>query len=225
MSIIQETRQHILDILKTHDDSTVDEIVALLHARMKKRVTAATVRHHLDVLRENNLIETTAIRRRETPGRPQYIYRLTDKAHGFFPSNYAGLAQVLLDQIKHHLPNTEVNVIIEGAAQQLAANAVIPDVPLNERLDYVVGHLNGQGYDAQWREADNGNGYILKTCNCPFTKLTDTHDDVCTLDMHLISNLLGAIPRRLDHIAGGDHSCTYFIPKTDRESATEERIK
>lgn len=212
MSIIQETRQHILDILKAGGDATVDEIVETLHARMEKRVTAATVRHHLDVLRENGLVETAAIRRRETPGRPQYIYHLTDKAMGLFPSNYAGLAHVLFDQIKLHLPGHEVNVIIEGAAQQLAANALIPDVPLTERLDYVVEYLNRQGYEASWHQTEDGAGYLLETSNCPFEKLVTTHEDVCSLDMHLVSNLLGVIPRRMGRKAEGDERCSYFIP-------------
>lgn len=210
--MIQETRGLILDILKDHGDSTVDEIVDALHSRTDKRVTAATIRHHLDVLSENGLVDTPKVKRRDTPGRPQYIYCLTDKALDLFPSNYAGLAHVLLDQIKSQLPSSQVNVILEGAAQQLAASAMIPNVPLDERLDYVVGYLTKQGYEAHWESAKDEDGYILSTSNCPYEKVAGVHEDVCQLDMQLVSNLLGIVPRRLGRIASGDNSCDYFIP-------------
>jgi predicted ArsR family transcriptional regulator len=214
--MIQETRRLILDILKEHGDSTVDQIVDALHARTDKRVTAATIRHHLDVLSENGLVEAPKVKRRNTPGRPQYVYHLTDKALDLFPSNYAGLAHVLMDQIKAQLPNNQVNVILEGAAQQLAANAMIPNVPLDERLDYVVTYLTKQGYQASWENAENEDGYILSTSNCPFEKIVGTHDDICQLDMQLVSNLLGIVPRRLGRIAMGESSCDYFIPNSSQ---------
>ncbi len=211
--MIQETRQHILEILKINGESTVDEIVEALHARTDKRVTAATIRHHLDVLRMNGLVEAPSVRRRDTPGRPQYVYHLTDKALDLFPTNYAGLAHVLLNQIKQRLPSREVNVIIQGAAQQMAADAIIPNVPIEERLNYVIEYLNNQGYQAAWRRADNGEGFVLSTSNCPFEKISGTHADVCDLDMHLVANLLGVVPRRLGRMASGAKSCEYYIPR------------
>ncbi len=210
--MIQETRQHILEILKANNAATVDEIVDLLHVRTDKRVTAATVRHHLDVLRLNGLVEAPAVRRRDTPGRPQYVYRLTEKAFDLFPSNYAELAHVLLDQLHAFLPNEQVNVIIEGAADQMAASVSIPDVPMPNRLEYVIEFLNVQGYQASWRETEDRLGWILSTTNCPFEKLAGIHEDVCYLDMRLMARLLGVVPRRLDRIAEGGQSCDYYIP-------------
>ncbi|PJF42794.1 MAG: hypothetical protein CUN55_09615 [Phototrophicales bacterium] len=218
--MIQETRQHILEILKTQHEATVDEIVEELHARTDKRVTAATVRHHLDVLRLNGLVEAPAVRRRDTPGRPQYVYRLTEKALDLFPNNYAELAHVLLEQLHSILPSDQVNVIIEGVADQMAADVVIPDVSMPIRLDYVTEFLNMQGYQASWRRAEDQSGWILSTTNCPFEKLSGTHDDLCYLDIRLMTKLLGVIPRRLDRIAEGAQSCDYYIP-ADAVSITE----
>lgn len=208
--MIQETRGHILEILKTKGASTVDEIVEALHQRTDKRVTPATVRHHLDVLRIDALIEAPAVRRRDTPGRPQYVYHLTDKALDLFPTNYAGLAHVLLNQIKQQLPRESVNVILEGAAEQLAANALIPEVSIGERLDMVIAYLNQQGYQASYETI--ADGYLLHTSNCPFERVATAHDDLCQLDSHLIAHLTGVIPRRVGRLAAGDASCTYFIP-------------
>lgn len=222
--MIQETRQHILEILKASGDSTVDEIVGALHARTEKRVTAATVRHHLDVLRMNGLVEAPTVRRRDAPGRPQYVYHLTEKALDLFPTNYAGLAHLILNQLYTHLPHEQVNVIIEGAADELAAEAIIPELPMPERLDYIVEFLNKQGYQAVWRPAEQhqGEGWILSTQNCPFEKLTGNHDDVCHLDMRLMSRLLGGVvPRRIGTVANGNASCDYFISASAFENIAQ----
>lgn len=220
--MIQETRQHILEVLKASGDSTVDEIVEALHTRTEKRVTAATVRHHLDVLRMNGLVEAPSVRRRDAPGRPQYVYHLTEKALDLFPTNYAGLAHLLLNQLHHHLPDGQVNVIIEGAADQLADQAIIPDVPMPQRLEYIVEFLNKQGYQAVWRLADHDDGWILSTTNCPFEKLAGSHDDVCHLDMRLMSRLLGGVvPRRMGTVADGHASCDYFISASAFENIVQ----
>jgi predicted ArsR family transcriptional regulator len=79
----------------------------------------------------------------------------------------------------------------------------------------VVGYLSSQGYQASWIEDATGKGYILSTSNCPFEKIAASHDEVCTIDMHLVSKLLGVVPRRLGRVAEGDKSCTYFIRKAE----------
>jgi predicted ArsR family transcriptional regulator len=209
--MIQETRRNILEILKDHGDLTVDEIVGILHDRAEKKVTAATVRHHLDVLKENGMVDTPDVRRRDTPGRPQYVFALTEKAGDFFPSNYAGLAEGLLSHIKASLPGPQFNVILEGTAREMASKANIPDdLPLDERLDLVIDHLTEQGYQASWHPAEDG--FILETSNCPYEKVVQSHDDLCMVDMYLISTLLGIVPRRTGRRAEGDASCSYFIP-------------
>lgn len=210
--MIQETRRYILDILKTHGDLTVDEIVDNLHELTSKQVTAATIRHHLDILQRNSLVSTPMVRRRDTPGRPQYVYRLTDKARDYFPSNYVNLASSLLSQMKRQLDQPQINVILEGVGTELGAAAEVPEGSLEARLDYVVSFLNDQGYQATWENADGNGGFVLRTSNCPFQQVVSSHHDVCVIDMHLISALLGVVPRRLGRLAEGDVSCSYFIP-------------
>lgn len=212
MSMIQETRRYILDILKTHGDSTVDEIVSNLHNLTSKHVTAATVRHHLDILQKNGLVSTPKVRRRDTPGRPQYVYHLTERARDFFPTNYINLASSLIQQLNVALSRDKINVILEGVGTRLASAADIPDVPLEQRLDYVVTYLNEHGYQATWEMALDEDGFLLHTFNCPFEQLSIRHEEVCLIDIHLVANLLGVVPRRLGRLADGHHSCTYFIP-------------
>ena len=92
---MQQTRRHILDILKAQGEATVDEIVEALQTRRGKQITAVTVRHHLTRLQEENLITAPQMRHRSTPGRPQHVYSLTQKAVAQFPNNYQQLASGL----------------------------------------------------------------------------------------------------------------------------------
>ena len=81
---MQETRQHILEILREIGQATVDDVVRALCER-RGEITAVTVRHHLTRLQEDGLITAPELRHRNTPGRPQHVYKLTEKAQQHFP--------------------------------------------------------------------------------------------------------------------------------------------
>lgn len=206
---MQQTRQHILEILRGRSETTVDELVEALVPRIG-RITPVTVRHHLDVLRSERLIEAKVAHRRCAPGRPRHVYALTDKALEYFPSNYQTLAASLLSQIKASLPPEQVNVILEGVADQMVATVPALNLPLEQRLDCVVTYLNDQGYEARWEKS--AEGYVLHTSNCPYHKVVAEHEELCIMDMRLIAGLVGIVPRRIARVLDRDESCTYLIP-------------
>ena len=107
----QTTRRTILDYLKEHGQSTVDELARVL------KLNSVTVRHHLDILRSDELITDPVVRHRNRPGRPQYVYSLSVKASTHFPKNYCELAAKLLEEVKSSTPPGGVNVIFEGVAK------------------------------------------------------------------------------------------------------------
>jgi predicted ArsR family transcriptional regulator len=212
---MQQTRRYILDILKTRGEATVDEIVEELQQRRGKDITAVTVRHHITCLQRDNLIASPQLRHRDTPGRPQHVYSLTEAAAAQFPNNYQELASGLLQVMQEHLPPEGVNVILEGVARQMASAANIPDLPLAQRLDMAVEFLCTRGYQAYW-ESD-ATGFILHTDNCPYHQVAQHNHALCEMDMRLIATLLGVVPRRLTHVAAGDSSCAYRIPNQPLE--------
>lgn len=214
---MQQTRQHILEILKDKGQATVEEIVRALSERIGD-ITAVTVRHHLEILRGDGYVAAPEIRRRTTPGRPQHIYTLTDKALDLFPNNYRGFADELLIQLKAQFSHREVNVILEGVADQMVTSANITDAPMPLRLNQVVDYLTEQGYNAHWENTNEG--YILHTGNCPYHHLSSEHRELCEMDMRMIHQLLGGVaPRRIKHMASGDESCAYLIPTASVKAA------
>jgi len=207
---MQETRRFILEILRRRRQATVDDIVEELQKR-RGSITAVTVRHHLKLLQEEDLITSPELRRRSSPGRPQYIYTLTDKAREHFPNNYQRLAEGMLEELQKHLPPEGVNVILEGVADQMAAEASIPEGNLPERLDVAVDYLTDRGYEAHWEQSTDG--YVLFTSNCPYHHISEHNLSLCEMDMRLISSLLSVVPRRITRVVDGDETCSYLIPE------------
>jgi predicted ArsR family transcriptional regulator len=206
---MQQTRQLILDTLHDRGDCTVDELVKELTERIDHDITAVTVRHHLDILRSEDLVTPPTIRRRSSPGRPQHVFALTEKALEQFPNNYQHLAANLLDQIKATLPPAQVNVILEQLADSMVADAGALSPSMESRLNQVVAYLTQQGYEATWEPC--AEGFLLRTHNCPYRAIAGDHDELCGLDSRLVAGLTGIVPRRLARLSEAGESCDYLL--------------
>lgn len=206
---MQETRRQILDILHERGEATVDDIVADLSA-LRGSITSVTVRHHLAKLQDEGLVNTPQMRHRASPGRPRHIYALTTQGNAHLPNNYQDLAANLLKQMKSELPEKQINVIIEGVADNMAIDACIPaNKSLRERLNAVVEYLNQHGYEARWTV--HPEGYVLETMNCPYHDIAAENQQLCQMDMRMISQMLGVVPRLIARVAEGDDACSYLV--------------
>src|SRR3974377_229533 len=159
---MQATLQRILEILKEHHTATVDELADELE------LTPVTIRHHLDILRSEGLVQAPQVKRRDSPGRPQHIYALTEAADAYFPKNYAGFTDMMLREMRDQVEPEKMRSILDGVATRMVSKA--PPVPANEtlpqRMERVVKFLNTQGYDASWEPAEGG--CLLHAHNCPY---------------------------------------------------------
>jgi predicted ArsR family transcriptional regulator len=201
---VQQTRQLILNYLKEHGQATVDELAEML------KLTTVTVRHHLDILRREELVSEPVVRRRASPGRPQYAFALTAKASAHFPKHYDSLAANVLAELKAQTPRA-VNVIFEGVAGRFAAEATppAPGDSIPKRLNRAIAFLNERGYVAHWEKSEKG--YVLHTNNCPYAGLPDEHPELCGMDSALVSRLLGLPVECAGRLAEGAGSCAYLV--------------
>lgn len=201
---VQQTRQMILNYLKAHGQATVDELAQMLE------LTTVTVRHHLDILRGEELVSEPEVKRRSSPGRPQYTFTLTAKASAHFPKQYDALAAHVLAELKVNAPRA-VNVIFEGVANRLAAEATPPATgdSMPKRLNRAIAFLNERGYVAHWEKGEAG--YIVHTHNCPYAGLPAEHPELCGMDSALIGQLVGRPAECAGRLAEGAGSCAYVI--------------
>ncbi len=202
---MQATRQRILEILKERGTATVEELGAELD------LTPVTIRHHLDILRSEGLVQAPKVKRRDAPGRPQHIYALTDAADEYFPKNYAGFADLMLHEIRERVEPRELDSILRNMANRMVTQApnALPGESTSQRMERVVRYLTGKGYNADWQPVEGG--YLLRTHNCPYHDISKDHVEPCVMDMAMISQLLGQTPQRLDWMAGGNNACAYLI--------------
>ncbi len=202
---MQATRKRILEILKERSQATVDELSEMLD------LTSVTVRHHLDVLRTEGLVEPPVVRHRSSPGRPQYVFCLTPRASEHFPRNFDALSKRLLDSMRASLDERQINVIFEGVTNRFVAQAPgpVPGETLEQALDRAESFLNDNGYVAHWEQSPEG--YLLHTCNCPYEGSPSGNPELCEMDLELVSRLLGQMPERVARLVEGCNSCAYLI--------------
>lgn len=201
---MQATRESILTILKEQGQATVRDLSQTLG------LTPVTVRHHLDILRGEGLVGAPVARRRKTPGRPQYVYRLTDEASSFFPKRYGQLAGMILEELRDCLSESEVNRILRHVGERIASRADLPtENGFEARLNAAVDFLDRLGYMAQ--QEKKGDGYLIHIANCPYEQVANQDPAICALDLSLLTHLLGTPPRRIAWAAAGDRQCTYAV--------------
>jgi predicted ArsR family transcriptional regulator len=203
--MIQTRRQEILNILKQQGEATVDELATMLE------LTPVTVRHHLDILRAEGLVEAPAVRRRHGPGRPQYVYTLTPESASLFPQRYDVLANELLDEIKSAMDREQVRGLFDHIVERRLENApVLNDgQPADEKMDALVNYLSDKGFIAEW-ERKNGK-YVVYASNCPYQNVATEHPEICAVDHAMLRRMTGTDVHCVRRITDGAYSCIYEI--------------
>jgi predicted ArsR family transcriptional regulator len=203
--MIQTRRQEILTILKQQGEATVDELATMLE------LTPVTVRHHLDILRAEGLVEAPAVRRRHGPGRPQYVYTLTAESADLFPQRYDVLANELLDEIKSAMDKSQVREIFDHIVEQRVRQApsLNSNRPIDEQMNALVSYLSEKGFIAEWEQHDGQ--YLLYASNCPYQNVAARHPEICAVDHFVLERMTGARVRCIRRITDGAYSCIYEI--------------
>ncbi len=202
---MQPIRHRIVEILKENEAATVADLAAQLG------IAQVSVRHHLDILIGEDLVETRGVRRHNGAGRPSQVYALTPQAIKLFPQRHDALAEGMLEEMKAVLPADQVRSLFIRLAHK-TANEMPPALPqqtLEERLDRVVHFLTERGYNARWEKKDDH--YELYTYNCPYAGTADRHHELCLMDQAMLQSLLPGAARRQSRALNGASHCTYII--------------
>lgn len=202
---MQGTRQQILEILKEERLATVEDLADRLE------LTPMTIRHHLNVLQAQNLVETSTVRRSQKVGRPRLVYTLTEAADDLFPQSYGDLARYLLSEIKESMGPEETKAILRRIAERIASQAPPPyeGQTFEERIDQITVFLDDMGFLFRWEKTDEG--YVLTNVNCPYRLVTREHPEMCAMDSILIERLLGVKPQQQSWLRTGDASCRSLL--------------
>ena len=200
------TREIILDAIKQANEATVDDLAQAAD------VSPVTVRHHLNSLQAEGLLETRSIRRKV--GRPYFIYSLSDKGHELFPQRYLRLSSMLLDELKERFSEDTVTAVFNSVVDRIVGEhrERIEGLNFEERLNYLIRLLADEGFLASWDMTDSG--YQLTEYSCPYYSVGQRHSEVCLFDKQLMVAVLETPITQESCMLSGDTSCqfTFALP-------------
>ena len=199
----QSTRETILYTLKTAHEAKVEELA------VAAGISPVTVRHHLNGLQADGLVEVRSIRRKI--GRPYYVYTLSEKGNELFPKKYYSLTNRLLDEMKEQLPATMISKLFSGVVNKIVEEhrSDFESLPFERKLDYLIRLFSQEGFLAEWEKTDNG--YSLNEYSCPYLAMGQTHAEVCGLDRELMISVLELPVKQKSCMLNGDTYCQFVV--------------
>lgn len=198
------TREVILHTIKSSPQSTVDDLAEAAD------ISPVTVRHHLNALQAEGVIEAVSVRRKV--GRPYYVYSLNEKGQELFPKRYVRLTSRLLDEIKDRLPVDVVDQIFNGVVDSVVEDhrGEFEHLPLEQRLDYLVELLAEEGFLSSWEKTGIGT-YRLVEYSCPYLSIGTTHTEVCHFDRRLMDVILQIPVHQESCMLEGSNCCQFAL--------------
>lgn len=175
-----DTQRGLLESLLRHPAGlSVDQLVE------KIGVTANAVRQHLTVLERDGLVAHEA---RPAPrGRPQHIYRLSERGQEAFPRRYRELAEAVMQELGEQLPGEALGRAMRRMGKRAAASFGNDRTPV-PGVARLMKHL---GYEAT---ATSGNEIVAR--NCVFHQLARRFPSICEFDLAFMEAATG---RKVEH--------------------------
>ena len=205
-TLTDNSKSRLLGLLKASHGSTVLELAE----SMSMSVVAA--RKHLCDLEMNGLVELSV----EKPcgrGRPQHVYRLSQKGEGTFPKSYAGLCLDVLEHLQTLFGEGALLQVLSAREDKLFESwkpLLEAETTLRAKLERLSELLSEAGYQARVCECERGNLY-LEQGNCPSLEVARHFKQICGVEQTLYQRLLGVPVVRESQISNGAKLCRYRV--------------
>jgi predicted ArsR family transcriptional regulator len=191
LSTFGQRQQSLLQsLLHNKNGLTVDEIST------KLSISRNAVNQHLSSLERNGFIESGSMI--STGGRPSKMYSLSSKGQELFPRHYDLFSNLLISWVKQKLSDNDFNSCLEDLGLLVAnefKSRIQKHSTFANKLNEVTLIMNELGYDAKVGEETPTQSEITAS-NCVFHKLAEDCNDICKIDLTLLSTLLDS---KIDH--------------------------
>ena len=197
----KSTREIILETIKASRQAKVESLAEVAN------VSPVTVRHHLNSLQAEGLIESNSVRRKV--GRPYYVYSLSEEGQELFPKRYVRLTSRLLEELKAVMPAEAIDQVFKGVVQNVVDDHKknFEGLPIEQRLNFLTRLLEDEGFLARWEKTEAG--YSLTEYNCPYYSIGQEHTEICTFDTELIIKVVQAPIKQHSCMLQGDDCCQF----------------
>jgi DeoR family transcriptional regulator, suf operon transcriptional repressor len=207
MTIAQptSTKQDILEYLLKKDGSTAQELAESLN------VSPQAIRRHLKDLEAEELIgyDSATV----GMGRPQHIYRLSQKGRDRFPNSYDRFAVSFLETLIKTLGYEQASTLLSQHWEMKAKDYRdrLGNGTLSERLDNLVELRRQEGYMAELFPID-ASKFMLTEHNCAIAHIANSFPGVCGHELDMFAATLSDCQIERTHwMIDGEHRCGYLI--------------
>lgn len=199
-----ESQSAILQLLLRFGEATLSDLEAHLG------LATETLRDHLKALAAKELVERAGLRR-EGPGRPHVLYRLSSSGTRLFPRREGELLQELVvflqDTGNIRLLEAFFEARTRSKRERLAGR--VAGLHGDDRFEEVARILSEEGFVAETESTSRGPE--LRLCHCPLREIVAVSGLPCRAELQLVRELLGEELHRVSFIPDGDSACAYLI--------------
>lgn len=205
LDTIGERQRDLLTLLLNDKAGlTIDELSAAL------AISRNAVRQHLTSLERDQLVRRGD--RKPSGGRPQQLYRLTDRAAELFPRRYSWFAELLIARMVDEAGRAGVQAKLSAMGReigrQLRSDAV-SSAALPERTRAAAAIMQELGYEA--RVSPEAGGTTIAASNCVFHNLAAKTPEVCHFDLGLLGAFADAKVDHQECMVRGGNVCRFQL--------------
>lgn len=200
-----DTQRRLLELLKRQGERSVGELAGSLE------LAAETVRGHMNSLAGHGLVRRAG-RRKEGPGRPEILYRLSEEAEQLFPNEEGRLLRDLTAYLTEEDHRDVLEAFFEAriTEQRQEARGRLQGLSGRDRLEEVAAILTEEGFMAEVVDGEDGE-VRLRLCHCPLKEMVAVSRLPCRAEEAWIQELLGGDLSRRSWMPEGDRTCTYAV--------------
>ncbi len=201
---LPDGRRRIVSALKRQGELDAEAIAQTV------KMTPSGVRQHMAALTRDDVV--TFRTEAAGPGRPRYLYRLTDAGDALFPRRYADLTNELLGYLADEDPEMLRHIFVRRAERRLAdARKRADGLGLEDRVAEIARILDDDGYLADSVRQDDGT-FLIREHNCAVLDVALRFGHACGTELQFLQALLpDATVQRIAHRVAGHHVCAYLI--------------
>lgn len=197
-------RLEILNTLKRTRGLSVNELVA------KMKMSYMGIKQHCLTLERDGYLDTW--RRPQKMGRPEMVYRLTQRTHDLFPCDSNQMTIDLLEAAKEIHGANAADKLLFNVFQRKTAKLVegVKGDTVAERAKWLVKEREREGFMSQFSTDEEGGPQILE-CHSPIMNLLDEYPIVGRLEQDMVQTLLGTPVRREETRNSGLYECAFYF--------------
>lgn len=195
-------RLTVINLLKRQPDLTVQQMADHLD------MSYMGVKQHCLELHKNGYLDT--FRRHRGVGRPELLYRLTNKAQDLFPKADNALSISLLEQARKLFgPGAAGKMLFLHFQEKTkaCAEAIRGETPI-ERAKWLARLREREGHMAEFRAEPSPR---IVERHHPMQALLEAFPEVATMEREMFERVIGASVRREASPAGENYECVFLV--------------